>query len=177
MAVDIRFGFSVCPSVRDLLTQLLDSADLLPVGHPQLPQRRQSGPELLVQPGPILGGDPLERVLHLRQQVVVEEGGDLPRLEVHDPVQAEVQITPVKLEHLPEEGPQPIELLLGARGGLRVATRGVGRRRVGHRPGSGRLGKGAGNPLSSFGPPEAAGFSVSSASKICPRRPLGKGRL
>ena len=133
VAVDVRLGLRVRPGICDLLAQFLDFADLLLVGYPQLPQRRQSGPELLVQPRPILRGDPLERVLHLGQQVVVEEGGDLARLQVHDPVQAEVQIAPVELEHLPEQGPQPVELVLGARGGQRVATRGVGRCRIAHR--------------------------------------------
>ena len=136
VAVDVRFGLRVGPGIGDLPAQVLDAFRFFRVGNPQISECREGGSQLLVQPRPVFGGDPLQRALHLRQQIAVEERGDLTGLEVHDPVQAEVQVSPVELEHLAEEGPQPVELLLGARGGTRVATSRVGRRRVAHRRGS-----------------------------------------
>ena len=154
VAVDVRLGLRVRPGVGDLSAEILDTFRFFRVGNPQVSERGKRGPQLLVQPGPILGRDPLQRVLHLGQQIVVQERGDLPRLQVHDPVQAEVEVPAIELEHLAEEGPQPVELLLGSRGGTRVATRRVGRRRIAHRRQRGRVWKGVGNPLSSMNPLE-----------------------
>ena len=133
VAVDVRLGFRIRPSVGNLPAQVPDSVALLGIGDPQLAERRQRLSQLLVQLGPILGRDALQHALRLRQQVVVEERGDLARLHVHDAVQAEVEVAPVELEHLAQQGSEPVELVFRARGRSRAARSRIGRHAIAHR--------------------------------------------
>ena len=82
---------------------------------------------LLLQPGPFLRAGQVRLRLHPRQQVAVRERGDLGRLQVHDPVRAEVRIAPVELEHLAQQGLQPFELPRGAGAGRASAGDRVGK--------------------------------------------------
>ena len=87
---------------------------------------------LLLQPGRFLRAGQVQLRLHLRQQVAVQQRGDLGRLRVHDPVRAEVRIAPVELEQLALQGLQPFELPRGAGGRTRVGGRSRGEGRIGH---------------------------------------------
>ena len=63
--------------------------------------------------GQPVGRIPRQRRLHLRQQVVVKERFDFRRFQVHDPVQPEIEVPSVKLEHLAQNGLQPVEFFYG----------------------------------------------------------------
>ena len=52
----------------------------------------------------------IELLLNLRQQVIIEKCRDLSGFQVHDAVQAKVQIAAVKLKHLAQQCPQSVEL-------------------------------------------------------------------
>ena len=67
--------------------------------------------ELLLQLRLVGGLVVAERLLHLRQQVLVEELRHLGALGVHDAVEAEVQVGLVELEQLLQQGFQLLEFL------------------------------------------------------------------
>ena len=80
--------------------------------------------------GVLLGPGQAQRPLHLGEQVAVEERAYLRRLDVHDPVEAEIEVAAVELEHLPQQGLEPVEILAGRWRGLHFP----------HVPGSDALG-------------------------------------
>ena len=77
-----------------------------------------------------------ERTPNPGKQLVVEESRNFCRLHLHDPVEAEVEIAPVQLEHLPEQGAQSLEARADFRGRFGVLPSPTGRRRIAHREGS-----------------------------------------
>ena len=119
MVVDVGLGVGVLLHLREAPVQLDDLRRRVPVGIDTERRRRLPGaPQLLHQTGALLVARELQLLLHLRQQVVVEKRHDLGRLQVHDPVQAEVEVAAVELEHFAQQRAQPIELVRGARGRL-----------------------------------------------------------
>ena len=56
-----------------------------------------------LKPGSLGGGSKIQLLLNLRQQVVIKERRDFVPHQPHDPVQAEVEIASVQLEHLTQE--------------------------------------------------------------------------
>ena len=130
VVVDVGLGVRVLLHLGEPPVQLDDRGRSGRIGiEAQLPGCLARVFDLLLQPGPFRGGGQVELRLHLRQQVPVEERRDLGRLQVHDAVQAEVQIAAVETEHLAQQRLQPVELLRRSRSrGLAVGDRG----RAGH---------------------------------------------
>ena len=127
MVIDVGFGVRVFPHRGQARPQFLD-------------MRRFFGFELqfygiflgvlnlFLQIGTLAVAGEFQPVLYLRQQILVEKRRDLGRLHAHDPIQAEVQIAALELEHLAQQRFQAVEFFTGTRG--RSGT-------VGHRGGSG----------------------------------------
>ena len=65
------------------------------------------------EPRALPGPGQAQRPLHLGEQVAVEERAYLRRLDVHDPVEAEIEVAAVELEHLAQQGLEPVEILAG----------------------------------------------------------------
>ena len=133
MVVDVGLGVRVLLHLGEPAVQLDDPGRGVEVGVVAESSGRLAVLlQLPLQLGPLLGAGQVQLRLHLRQQIAVEERGDLGRFQVHDPVQAKVQIAPVELEHLAQQGLQPAELVRGARSRPRTVWRGAGCGRVGH---------------------------------------------
>ena len=118
MVVDVGLNGGVLSHLFKPVVQVGDHIRRLGVGVvAEFAGLLAGGLQPLAKGFPVLGAGEAQRRFHLRQQVLVEELGDLRRLQVHDPIQAEVQVAPVKLEHLAQQRPQPVELLVRAGGG------------------------------------------------------------
>ena len=112
VVVDVGLGVRVLLHLGEPPVHLGDRGRRVDLGvDPQFRSRLVRFFQIPLQRGPFLGGGQVELRLHLRQQVVVEEPRDLRRLQVHDPVQAEVQIAAVEMEHLAQQRLQPVEML------------------------------------------------------------------
>ena len=83
------------------------------------------GVQLRFEYNDLLGAGQVELRLHLGQQVVVEKRHDLRRLQVHDPVDAEVEVASVKLEHLAQQPLEAVQLYCCARRGTQVLGVGI----------------------------------------------------
>ena len=112
IAVNIGLGFGVYRRYRQLLPEF-DNPGRFIGGDSQGPRGRHRLVEFRLERLPLLVGHARERFLHLRQQIPVEERLNLARLHVHDAVEAEIQIAPVELEHLPQQVLEAVEVPLG----------------------------------------------------------------
>ena len=87
------------------------------MGLPRLRLRRNHVP---AQQSPLRCRGYAKLVLDLPQKAVIQEGTDLGRPHVHDAVQAEIQVAPVKLEHLSKQPLQLFEAHCRTRRGSRL---------------------------------------------------------
>ena len=111
MVVNIGLGVGVLLHLGETPGQLDDFRWRVCVRVDTEPSRRLAGVfQIPLQVGSLLVARELQLLLHLRQQIVVEERYDLSRLQVHDPVQAEIEVPTVELEHLAQHRPQLVEL-------------------------------------------------------------------
>ena len=114
MVVDVGFRGCVGPGLAPFQLQLPDHWSCFGIDTQASGLSAGFG-QFLFQFRLLAGGILRQRRLHLRQQIVFEECLNLGQLQVHDPVQAEIEIAAVELEHRSQQVFQPLEFFGGLR--------------------------------------------------------------